>query len=121
MCGFTTPPVALELCIKGRAMPWAMCLCPFASTHLTEEPIKGLRYAYDRIDPNRLVNMTDEETDAITKSRNAIHARKRIDVVRQNARIYYALIDGVGSFRDYVSTITHIRVVLKITTEKILS
>lgn len=60
------------------------------------------RQAFKQFDPNAVVQMTDDELEALLADSNIIRNRLKVFSVRKNAQAFLAIQKEFGSFDDYV-------------------
>lgn len=94
---------------RDTALTDAMWFCFLMESYISKNRgenryLFSLLYGYC---PKLVAEMTDADIDEVLNSGYAIRSRKRMEVVRENARIFYGLTVEFGSFRNYVVSITH--------------
>ncbi|CAM4476571.1 MAG: DNA-3-methyladenine glycosylase 1 [Legionella sp.] len=60
------------------------------------------RQAFKQFDPNAVIQMTDDELEALLADSNIIRNRLKVFSVRKNAQAFLAIQKEFGSFDDYV-------------------
>lgn len=67
-----------------------------------------LYFHLDGYSPKAIANMTDKDIEDVIDSGHVVRSLKRMETVRQNAKIFCGLIEEFGSFRSYVISITQV-------------
>lgn len=99
------PKISRET-VESDAMWFSFLMESYISKNGTDNSrLLPLLYGYC---PKLVAEMTDADVDEVLNSGYANRSRKRIEVVIENARIFYGLTVEFGSFRNYVVSITHL-------------